>query len=231
MRSGKAPVISWYAVQSVIWRRSQLRSLPAFRSAQATLALPERRLVSLGAIAFLSVFAEASFNDWSALYRSGGVGRTPGAAAGGFSGYALIMFGCAFGDGVVHRLGRTRVVALGEPIHTRGHALTLAGGTKSPYRHYERIAGFPDQLLELGQGVERPTLRRLKPAIKVFRNGLAPPISWPTYHSQSRAERTGLTTSSIRSLISWFSPPLTSMAKQYRSGTPRRARTPITRDI
>ena len=77
-------------------------------------ALPERRLVSLGAIAFLSVFAEASVNDWSALYLSAGVGMTPGAAAGGFSGYALMMFlGRAFGDGVVHRLGRTRVVALG----------------------------------------------------------------------------------------------------------------------
>ena len=37
-------------------------------------ALPERRLVSLGAIAFLSVFAEASVNDWSALYLSAGVG-------------------------------------------------------------------------------------------------------------------------------------------------------------
>ena len=43
-------------------------------------ALPERRLVSLGAIAFLSVFAEASVNDWSALYLSAGVGMTPGAA-------------------------------------------------------------------------------------------------------------------------------------------------------
>ena len=39
-------------------------------------ALPERRLVALGAIAFLSVFAEAAVNDWSALYLSADVGMT-----------------------------------------------------------------------------------------------------------------------------------------------------------
>ncbi len=90
-------------------------------------ALPERRLVSLGAIAFLSVFAEASVNDWSALYLSAGVGMTPGAAAGGFSGYALMMFlGRAFGDGVVHRLGRTRVVALGALAVFAGIGLAVA---------------------------------------------------------------------------------------------------------
>ena len=40
-------------------------------------ALPERRLVSLGAIAFLPVFAEASVNDWSALYLSAASRRRP----------------------------------------------------------------------------------------------------------------------------------------------------------
>ena len=54
------------------------------RAAGPFFALPERRLVALGAIAFLSVFAEAAVNDWSALYLSSDVGMAPGAAASGF---------------------------------------------------------------------------------------------------------------------------------------------------
>jgi MFS family permease len=84
------------------------------RPAGAVFALPEKRLVALGAIAFLAVFAEASVNDWSTLYLSADIGLSPGVAAGGFSAYALMMFlGRAFGDGVVRRLGRTRVVVAG----------------------------------------------------------------------------------------------------------------------
>ena len=90
-------------------------------------ALPERRLVALGAIAFLSVFAEAAVNDWSALYLSADVGMTHAAAASGFSGYALMMFiGRAFGDGVVHRLGRTRVIAVGALAVFAGIGLAVA---------------------------------------------------------------------------------------------------------
>lgn len=101
-------------------------------------ALPERRLIALGAIAFLSVFAEAAVNDWSTLYLSADIGMTPGAAAGGFSGYALMMFlGRAFGDGVVHRLGRTRVIALGALALFAG--IGLAVGLASPAAV---IAGF-----------------------------------------------------------------------------------------
>lgn len=101
-------------------------------------ALPEPRLLSLGAIAFLAVFAEAAVNDWSALYLSAEVGMTPAAAAGGFSGYALMMFlGRACGDGVVHRLGRTRVVALGALAVCPG--IALAVGFASPTAV---VAGF-----------------------------------------------------------------------------------------
>jgi MFS family permease len=108
------------------------------RPAGTFFALPERRLVALGAIAFLSVFAEAAVNDWSALYLSADVGMTHAAAAGGFSGYALMMFlGRAFGDGVVHRLGRTRVIALGALAVFAG--IALAVGLASPPAV---IAGF-----------------------------------------------------------------------------------------
>lgn len=106
--------------------------------AGAFFSLPERRLVALGAIAFLSVFAEAAVNDWSALYLSADVGMTHGAAAAGFSGYALMMFlGRAFGDGVVHRLGRTRVIALGALAVFVG--VGLAVGLATPLAV---IAGF-----------------------------------------------------------------------------------------
>ena len=54
------------------------------------------------------------------------------------SGYALMMFlGRAFGDGVVHRLGRTRVVALGALAVFAG--IGLAVGLASPAAV---IAGF-----------------------------------------------------------------------------------------
>ena len=74
-------------------------------------ALPERRLVALGAIAFLAVFAEPPVNDWSTL-TSARTSVSPRASRpAGYSAYALMMFlGLAFGDGVVHRLGRTRVL-------------------------------------------------------------------------------------------------------------------------
>jgi fucose permease len=108
------------------------------RSGGKAFALPERRLVALGAIAFLSVFAEAAVNDWSALYLSADVGMTHAAAASGFSGYALMMFlGRAFGDGVVHRLGRTRVIAIGALAVFAGVALAV--GTASPAAI---VAGF-----------------------------------------------------------------------------------------
>ncbi len=61
-----------------------------------------------------------------------------GAAAAGFSGYALMMFlGRAFGDDVVHRLGRTRVIALGALAVFAG--MGLAVGLASPAAV---IAGF-----------------------------------------------------------------------------------------
>jgi predicted MFS family arabinose efflux permease len=108
------------------------------RPAGTVFALPERRLIALGAIAFLAVFAEAAVNDWSALYLSADIGMSPGAAAGGFSGYALMMFlGRAFGDGVVHRLGRTRVVAVGALAVCAG--IGLAVGLASPIAV---VAGF-----------------------------------------------------------------------------------------
>ena len=106
--------------------------------AATAFALPERRLLALGAIAFLAVFSEAAVNDWSTLYLSTDIGLDPGVAAFGFSAYALMMFlGRAFGDGVVHRLGRTRVVTVGALAVFVGICLAVGVATSTTV-----IAGF-----------------------------------------------------------------------------------------
>ena len=61
------------------------------RAATRVFALPERKLLALSLIAFLAVLVEGSVTDWSALYMSSEVGAPSGAAAIGFSGYALMM--------------------------------------------------------------------------------------------------------------------------------------------
>ncbi len=101
-------------------------------------ALPERRLVALGVIALLAVFAEGSVTDWSALYLASEVGMSPGAAAAGFSAYAFMMFfGRILGDRIIERLGRKRVIALGAGLIFLGTMLTI--GLRTPAGG---VAGF-----------------------------------------------------------------------------------------
>jgi MFS family permease len=87
------------------------------RAATRVFALPERKLLALSLIAFLAVFVEGSVTDWSALYMSSEVGAPSGAAAIGFSGYALMMIvGRLFGDSVVRAVGRTRIILYGAAV-------------------------------------------------------------------------------------------------------------------
>jgi MFS family permease len=84
------------------------------QAATRVFALPERKLLALSLVAFLAVFVEGSVTDWSALYMSSEVGAPSGAAAIGFSGYALMMIvGRLVGDSVVRAVGRTRVILYG----------------------------------------------------------------------------------------------------------------------
>ena len=93
-------------------------------------ALPERRLVALGLIALLAVFAEGSVTDWSALYLKREVGMSPGAAAAGFSAYAFMMFlGRLVGDSVIQTLGRKRVIAIGAGVIFVGAATAIGFAT------------------------------------------------------------------------------------------------------
>lgn len=92
--------------------------------------LPERRLVALGIIGMLAVFAEGSITDWSALYLISETGLAPGPAAAGFSAYAFMMFlGRALGDILVRRLGRQRVIVYGAALVFAGVALAVGLGT------------------------------------------------------------------------------------------------------
>jgi MFS family permease len=87
------------------------------RAAARIFALPERKLMALGLVAFLAVLVEGAVTDWSALYMSSEVGAPSGMAAIGFSSYALMMIaGRLLGDSVVRAIGRTRVILYGAAV-------------------------------------------------------------------------------------------------------------------
>jgi MFS family permease len=87
------------------------------RAATHVFALPERKLLALGLIAFLAVLVEGAVTDWSALYMSSEVGAPSGAAAIAFSSYAFMMIaGRLLGDSVVRAVGRTRTILYGAAI-------------------------------------------------------------------------------------------------------------------
>lgn len=87
------------------------------RVAARVFALPERKLMALGLIAFLAVLVEGAVTDWSALYMGSELGVPSGAAPIGFSGYALMMIvGRLLGDKVVRAVGRTRTILYGAAL-------------------------------------------------------------------------------------------------------------------
>ena len=95
-------------------------------------ALPERKLLALGLIAFLAVLVEGAVTDWSALYLKSVVGAADGATAIGFSGYALMMVaGRLLGDSVVRALGRRRTILYGAALLFAGVALATGPVSQS----------------------------------------------------------------------------------------------------
>jgi MFS family permease len=108
------------------------------RAATRVFALPERKLLALSLIAFLAVFAEGSVTDWSALYMSSEVGSPSGAAAIGFSSYALMMIvGRLVGDSVVRIIGRPRIILYGAAMLFIGIGLAIG-----PASEPAAVAGF-----------------------------------------------------------------------------------------
>ena len=107
-------------------------------AATRVFALPERKLLALSLIAFLAVLVEGAVTDWSALYMRSEVGTPSGAAAIGFSGYALMMIaGRLLGDSVVRAIGRTRTILYGAAMLFAGIALATG-----PVSEPSAVVGF-----------------------------------------------------------------------------------------
>ena len=96
------------------------------RASARVFALPERKLLALSLIAFLAVFVEGSVTDWSALYMSSEVGAAIGAAAVGFSSYALMMIvGRLLGDASCAPSAGRALFFMARPCCSRASGLRL----------------------------------------------------------------------------------------------------------
>lgn len=101
-------------------------------------ALPERKLMALGVIAFLAVFAEGAVTDWSALYMGSELGAAKGSAAIAFSAYAFMMIvGRLLGDSAVRAIGRTRIILFGAVLMFVGLGIATV-----PASEFGAVVGF-----------------------------------------------------------------------------------------
>lgn len=89
--------------------------------------LPNRRLMLVGALAFLALFTEAAMVDWTAVYLKDVVGTTASLAASGYGGFMFSMaIGRLIGDAAIRYLGSGTVFLLGGCLAAGGMALALA---------------------------------------------------------------------------------------------------------
>jgi fucose permease len=101
-------------------------------------ALPDRRLVALGVIAFCGLLGEGAMGDWSAVYLDRSLGAGVEAAAAAFAVFSLAMAAGRFtGDRVVARVGGAAVVVGGGALAAIG-----LGGTLLIGRPEAAIIGF-----------------------------------------------------------------------------------------
>jgi fucose permease len=92
-------------------------------------ALPDRRLVAFGVIAFCALLGEGAMGDWSAVYLDQSLGADVGLAAMAFAVFSLTMaLGRFAGDRVVARLGGGAVVCGGGALAALGLGATLLIG-------------------------------------------------------------------------------------------------------
>ena len=92
----------------------------------AGLALPSAAVAKLAALAFVCMMVEGAVGDWSAVFLRAALPARAGAAALGYSSFALAMAACrVVGDAWVRRLGTRTVIALGGFLAAVGFALVL----------------------------------------------------------------------------------------------------------
>jgi predicted MFS family arabinose efflux permease len=117
------------------------RMLPAHADAggqKRGFALPDRRLLAFGAIAFCALLGEGAMGDWSAVYLDQSLGADVAMAAAAFAVFSLTMaLGRFTGDRIVGRLGGGAVVCGGGALAAIG-----LGGTLLIGRPAAAIVGF-----------------------------------------------------------------------------------------
>jgi len=90
------------------------------------LLLPSAAVWKLAGLAFIALLVEGAVADWSAVYLRTALTARAGAAALGYSSFALTMAACRLvGDRSVRRLGSRAVVTFGGLSAAAGFALVL----------------------------------------------------------------------------------------------------------
>lgn len=92
-------------------------------------ARPSRRVLVIGVVAFVAVFAEVASTDWSAVFLRDETGAAAGAAALGVVALSATMaMGRFGGDAAVQRFGSVRTVRTGGAVAVAGVVVLLAVG-------------------------------------------------------------------------------------------------------
>jgi MFS family permease len=128
---------------------------PGARAAFARLSGP---LLGLGLIAFCAFLLDGAANNWSAVHLSSTHGAGAGLAAGAFTLFSLTLaVGRLFGDRLVERLGRVRVVQGCGAVAAAGSALAVGAPATAL-----SLAGWA--LFGLGLAALAPTVLGAAPA-------------------------------------------------------------------
>jgi hypothetical protein len=101
--------------------------------ARRTFGRPSGPLLGLGLIAFCAFLLDGAAYNWNAVYLSSEHGAGAGLAAGAFTLFSLTLaVGRLFGDRLVERLGRVRVVQGCCAVAAAGSALAIAAPGAGP---------------------------------------------------------------------------------------------------
>jgi MFS family permease len=123
-----------------------------------TFSRPSGPLLGLGLIAFCAFLLDGAAYNWSAVHLSSEHGAGAGLAAGAFTLFSLTLaIGRLFGDRLVERLGRVRVVRGCGAVAAAGSALAIAAPAAGP-----SLAGWA--LFGLGLAALAPTVLGAAPA-------------------------------------------------------------------
>jgi len=106
-------------------------------------ALIPRRLWSLAAVAFLSLFIEGAIGDWGTVYLRSTLHVSAATAATGFAAFSLsMMTGCFVGDYLNIKLGATNLLQISGVLVAAGFGFALIGTTYAGAMIGLLVAGF-----------------------------------------------------------------------------------------